>query len=251
MAPSKLFKQTRKDARRDPAAAHQLARWYVEGLEGLEQDTSLWIRWEREAAERGCADAQNAMGVAHRKGRFAHLGVERNLEKAREWFRKASLQGQAESSFTLGVMFDSGEGVVQNYATAVSWLRKAVSQGDVLAMVRLGVMLREGRPGVEQDCQASVELNLKAVEGGSVPALWNLGLEYFRGVNGVLEKNVVTALSYCQRAADLGQAQAAEVIGKAYWSGAEVVEGSRRICSSQRSTHGSAPPRAMKAPSHT
>ena len=58
MAPSNLVKQARKDARKNAAAAHQLAEWYAMGEEGLDRDLSLWLRWETEAAERGCADAR-------------------------------------------------------------------------------------------------------------------------------------------------------------------------------------------------
>ena len=92
MAHSKLAKQTRKDARRDAAAAHQLAEWYYWGEEGLSRDLKLSMKWEREAAERGCADAQHGLGAAYSEG---CMGLQVDHAIARAWFQKAALQGRA------------------------------------------------------------------------------------------------------------------------------------------------------------
>ena len=93
MAPSKLVKQARKDARKDSQAAHRLAEWYARGEEGLDRDLSLWLRWELEAAERGCADAQYALGEAYDEGTMGLLQVDHATACA--WFRRAALQGRA------------------------------------------------------------------------------------------------------------------------------------------------------------
>ena len=92
MAPSKRVKQARKDARKSSEAAHLLAGWYAGGEEGLARDLSLWRRWELEAAERGCADAQAALGDAYYQG-IKGLPVDHATASA--WFRKAALQGRA------------------------------------------------------------------------------------------------------------------------------------------------------------
>ena len=93
MAPSKLAKQTRKDARRDAAAAHQLALWHYEGEEGLSEDFELYFKWELEAAERGYADAQFAVGEVYADGVEGFVQVDH--ARAIAWFRKAALQGRA------------------------------------------------------------------------------------------------------------------------------------------------------------
>jgi len=97
MAPSKLVKQARKDARKDAAAAHRLADWYSRGEEGLNRDLSLWFRWELEAAERGCADAQYELGGAYVNGTMG-LQVDRAIAFA--WIQKAALQGRAFLTYT-------------------------------------------------------------------------------------------------------------------------------------------------------
>ena len=93
MAPSKLVKQARKDARRDSAVAHRLARLVrARGEEGLDRDVSLWLRWEVEAAERGCADAQYTLGIGYMQGT---AGLQVASATAFAWFQKAALQGRA------------------------------------------------------------------------------------------------------------------------------------------------------------
>ena len=99
MPPTKLAKQTRKDARRDAAAAYQLSLWYSEGEEGLSQDDELAVKWEREAAERGCADAQFELGAAYDQGVTGFLQVDHATAFA--WFRKAALQGRGLSCTTV------------------------------------------------------------------------------------------------------------------------------------------------------
>ena len=92
MAPSKLAKQTRKVAPQDAAAAHRLAGWYAMGEEGLIQDPELALKWERKAAELGCAEAQCTLGVGYRHG---SAGLRVDLAIAFAWFQKAALQGRA------------------------------------------------------------------------------------------------------------------------------------------------------------
>ena len=92
MAPSQRVKKARKDARKDPAAAHQLAERYALGDEGLDRDLSLWLKWETEAAERGCANAQVALGNAFREGA---KGLQVDHARAFAWFQKAALRGRA------------------------------------------------------------------------------------------------------------------------------------------------------------
>jgi TPR repeat protein len=52
--------------------------------------------------------------------------------------RKMAEQGDAEAQFTLGQMYDSGDGVAQNYKQAAAWYRKAAEQGNDSAQNFLG-----------------------------------------------------------------------------------------------------------------
>ena len=103
MAPSKLAKQTRKVAPQNAAAAHRLAGWYARGEEGLSEDLELSLKWAREAAELGSADAQCGLGVMYSQGTTG-LRVDHAIAFA--WFQKASLQGRAiPKVYTSPVLF--------------------------------------------------------------------------------------------------------------------------------------------------
>ena len=103
MAPSKLAKQTRKVAPQDAAAAHRLALWYAGGEEGLSQDTELALKWNRQAAELGCADAQYELGDGYYRG---VMGLQAAPATAFVWFLKAALQGRAfPTSYTCQSLF--------------------------------------------------------------------------------------------------------------------------------------------------
>ena len=97
MAPTQLAKQTRKDARKNAAAAHQLALWHAAGEEGLSRDPELSFRWMLEAAERKCADAQCAIGEAYTYGA---VGLQVDHAVAFVWTEKAALQDKAFPTYT-------------------------------------------------------------------------------------------------------------------------------------------------------
>ena len=57
-------------------------------------------------------------------------------------------QGDMDAQFSLGVMYDNGQGVIQDYKEAVKWYRLAADQGDAAAQFNLGYMFYEGIPTV-------------------------------------------------------------------------------------------------------
>lgn len=88
-------------------------------------------------AEQGLAAAQYSLGVAYDTGD----GVRQNHSEAVKWYRKAAEQGHARAQNNLGACYGRGEGVPQNYAEAIKWYRMAASQGDLLAKNNLAANL--------------------------------------------------------------------------------------------------------------
>ena len=60
--------------------------------------------------------------------------------EAVRWYRQAADQGLAEAQFNLGWMYYKGRGVRQDYAEAVRWYRQAAAQGHASAQTLLGIM---------------------------------------------------------------------------------------------------------------
>jgi TPR repeat protein len=53
-------------------------------------------------------------------------------------------QGDADAQFHLGVVYESGQGVLRSEAEAIKWYRKAAEQGDAVAQFDLGVIYAKG-----------------------------------------------------------------------------------------------------------
>ena len=92
----------------------------------------------------------------------------------------AAKSGDALSQFTLGWMYDSGQGVAQEYKNAVYWYTMAAKQNDAGAQYSLGVMYAKGR-GVKQSYAQAVHWFKQAAERGFVEAQHNLGSMYGNG----------------------------------------------------------------------
>ena len=71
------------------------------------------------------AKAQYNLGVCYETGR----GVEQDIKKAVELFRKAADQGHAMAQYNLGHCYRTGEGVEKDIKKAAEWYRKAADQG--------------------------------------------------------------------------------------------------------------------------
>ena len=56
-----------------------------------------------------------------------------DYQQAVEWFTKAAEQGEARAQFTLGVLYDTGEGVPKDLVQSYKWLNLAAGQGKTEA----------------------------------------------------------------------------------------------------------------------
>jgi uncharacterized protein len=119
-------------------------------------DYATALRLWHPLAERGDADAQFHLGVMYESGQ----GVLRNDAEAINWYRKAAEQNDAVAQFNLGVMY--AKGMSPNRAEAALWYRLAADHGLAGAQFNLGMMYVEGR-GVSHDyVQAHMWLDLAA-----------------------------------------------------------------------------------------
>ena len=78
----------------------------------------------------------------------------------------------AESHFSLGDMYFSGQGVPQDYKEAVKWYRRAAEQGSIEAQYNLGVSYRDGQGVPRNYAMAHMYWNI-ASESGHKNAIRN------------------------------------------------------------------------------
>ncbi len=66
--------------------------------------------------------------------------VKKDLSKSVEYYRKSALQGDADSQLQLGIRYLNGEGVERNIETAKEWFKKAKLSGNQEAGIYLEKM---------------------------------------------------------------------------------------------------------------
>ena len=82
----------------------------------------------------------------------------------REWTPLAE-QGDAEAQFNVGLMYESGQGVLKDYKTAVKWYTLAAEQGNAKSQYYLGMMYYEGEGVIQDNIYAHMWGNIATSNG--------------------------------------------------------------------------------------
>jgi hypothetical protein len=133
------------------------------------------------AAKEQFVPAYSSIGRMYELG----IGMERDYEQARGWYREGIKEGCPICANNLGVLeyLEIGEGAEKD--NAASYFQEAVTLGNPAAMNNLALCLEEGI-GVEQNfCEAQKYYEL-AAQGGVMSAFTSLG--YSQIVNGELDE---------------------------------------------------------------
>ncbi|KAG0324395.1 hypothetical protein BGZ99_001911 [Dissophora globulifera] len=149
----------------DINACTLLGTIYFSG-DGAAQNNEEAMRWLRVAAERGCAQAQHAIGVAYYSG---GMGVERDYAESRRFFMMAASQGLPKAYTSLGEMYYRGFGAIQDSREALKWWLKAAEEGDMTAQYNLGSLYVFGK-GIQNNISKSRMWLKEAAKQGHVDA---------------------------------------------------------------------------------
>ena len=104
--------------------------------------------------------------------------------------------GATEAQYSIGVKYDTGEGVPQDDAEAVIWYRRAAEQGHAGAQYSLGRMYDIGRAGPQDNIEAYMWLNLAASRSSGADRERSVGVR-----DRVAERMTPADLSEAQRRA--------------------------------------------------
>ena len=132
---------------------------------GVDQDLRRAVEWYRKAAQSGHAAAQFNLGRLYALGQ----GVVRDLTQAARWWLRAADQGNPHALHNLGLMFYAGEGVRQDFDDAAVWLRRAAAHNFPDSEYLLGEMIRLGRVKAREN-EDPIDLLLRAAQHGSEKA---------------------------------------------------------------------------------
>ena len=84
-------------------------------------------------AEQGYPLAEYQVGYFYAQG----LGVERDLDKALLWTRRAAEHGDRDGQFNLGCFYEEGTVLARSMEQAALWYQRAARQGHTEAAERL------------------------------------------------------------------------------------------------------------------
>lgn len=84
-------------------------------------------------AEQGYPLAECQVGYFYAQG----LGVERDLDRALLWTRRAAEHGDRDGQFNLGCFYEEGTALARSMEQAALWYQRAARQGHAEAAERL------------------------------------------------------------------------------------------------------------------
>ena len=178
-------------------------------FDGPEGEHNL-LRLEKLATE-GNVDAQRQLAYMYGEG----LCVPKDDKKAFQLFLRAAKAGDVVAQYDVGVMLQEGEGTEQNYENAFRWFLKAANQGYADAQVEVGKTFWYGAGDTEDKTKAK-EWFAKAAAQDNPEGLYWYGLALNDSQNAHDHKEAVRAF---KRAAELGDAEACNMLGNCYLEG--------------------------------
>lgn len=127
------------------------------------------------------APALNLLGVMYNNGDY----VNKDLDKAFLYYKKAADLGNPDAKFNLGQMYFYGEGVKQDYGKSFYWYDASAKQDYDFAKIQLATLYYKGY-GVEKNIEKAISIINSMAEEGDPDAIYNIRL-YYKAVNNYKE----------------------------------------------------------------
>lgn len=230
---------------RDEQYCLGLAFWFQPSP--LPRDPARAAEWHAAAAAQGHTGAMVALGYQYEKAQ----GVEASVGKSVELYERAAKLGSFDGMFNLYRLYTTGKGVKADPAQARTWLERAAAAGSADAKKEL-VKIGRGaydRPGQDieaaayksftrKDYAASGRLYRQAADLGNTDAAVVLGQHYAQGLG--VSKDFTEAARLFSIAADKGNPAGQAQLGLAYETGEGVTEDwgeMRRWCEKSATQH--------------
>jgi hypothetical protein len=135
---------------------------YAKGLQAQsEADYVMALSIFRPLVAKGHTGAMYSLGQMYERGD----GVPKDIAEAFRLWKLGAEKGDAVIQVALGNHYHDGRNVPQDFAEALKWYRMAAEQGSVEAQYRLGEMYLNGEGVPENNMEAYVWFSLAEVQG--------------------------------------------------------------------------------------
>ena len=158
-------------------------------------------------AEAGDAEAQSRLGVLYAQG----LGVEKNVDRARELFQQSYEQGNPFGAYNLASLYAMGTGVKKDCRKALAILHSPAESGNPVAQVNLASLYADGSICTKRDLDKAVHWYTEAAKQEDPLAMHSLGAMHARGEG--FEQDFAKAITWYSRAAEKGYASSQAALG--------------------------------------
>jgi hypothetical protein len=177
------------------------------------EDAKESVKWFKNAAENGYANAQYNLGVCYKDGE----GVQEDEQAAREWFQRAASQSNAAANYMLGLFYQQGRGGLKQDDKEAAKCFLSAAENNVDAQYNLGVCYKDGK-GVKQDNKESLKYFQRAAEEGDRRAQCTLSYYYETEEIG-LRKDDSQAFKWHKLLAEQQDRWGQMVMGRCYQNG--------------------------------
>ena len=141
------------------------------------------------------------------------IGVEKNLEFAFKWYKKAAEDNLAAAQHALSYMYKSGEGCERNIVRAYYWVEKAAENEYEDAYYIVGKSYLEGIC-YEINYEKAYYYLEKGYEAFDTDCIESLADMYYSGL--YVEKNIMKALDFYDKSIECGNSKIFFKVGKIY-----------------------------------
>lgn len=214
----------------DPQTVYELAVFMVEAAQ-VRDDVTLDPK-ERQAlfresfgmlrkiADRGHVGAQYYLAECMAAGVGSDKANKKpSMAQAHAQYILAAKHGHSDAAYKAGRCYEKGWGCIKDNSKAVQWLRKAGAQGHAGALYRLGTAELNGELGRKKNAKEGIKylkLSAQVATREWPQALHELALIHDRGISGVVFPDPDHACELLARAAELGYAPSAYLLGQNY-----------------------------------
>lgn len=163
---------------------------------------------------RGDSKSQAEVGNRYLLGKVYWMSFNRrDYQEAYKWYNKSALQGDKDGLYGMGMLYMNGLGVEKNFQKAADYFRQSGDKGNPKAYTKLGVLYCSGGYGLESDTSLAIELWQKAAKLNDVEGMYELGKCYKEG-SGDLPQDVEKALSLFKKCAKRGHLASCYYVGE-------------------------------------
>ncbi|MEO0497127.1 MAG: tetratricopeptide repeat protein [Pseudomonadota bacterium] len=155
----------------DPAAQTLIAELYASGL-GVPLNVDEALSWYRLAAQAGERSAQFALAMYYLDG----VAVDKDPARARDLLERAANQDHALAQFNLGQLIVADRPTPAGYGEALQWFRKSSVAGNAEASYSASQIIARGLDGLGERPDDALPFLRDAAEERIIPAQVELGL---------------------------------------------------------------------------